>query len=450
MEWINENMAVLEGCDVIVNVGGPEPMVQPNTPKPEKSASDGGPGDVAAWGEENDYPQQVIERAESDTEIPPLLDWKGRMLQGRELVAIQLVWNEEEKDFEPQRINDPEINDFLFSRTTKRYWREAAIDFVWFANIFPDLIKSVGGDKIAYIGVHEAAWCRWNKQNEKGLFTKCYVSPLWPDAKPDDEHTDSHPVVDPYSVNLAEEVQKDKKLKRFVYPVNYPTPGKAYYPLAPWSPFLFSDWYTLKKKIPQMKVSLMEKMLSAKWVISIPVNYWSAAHPDWDKLKPEERRDIKKAKVKEIENSLTGTANAGKVILCEVGFDRDGKELPGWKIEPIQDHLKDGQHLEDAREASEHLMRGLNTDSTLVGAAPGKGMGGGSGSDKRIAFNIAVALLQPYRDVMLEPLYFIAEYNGWLKTYPNLRFKVLEIELETLDKSHSTAKETNPVTESTT
>lgn len=86
-------------------------------------------------------------------------------------------------------------------------------------------------------------------------------------------------------------------------------------------------------------------------------------------------------------------------------------------------------------------MRAVGVDPTLVGDGPGKKMGGGSGSDKRIAFNIYVALLQAYRDVILEPLYFIAEYNGWRKKYKGLKFKTVEVELQTLDQGN-TAKET--------
>lgn len=87
------------------------------------------------------------------------------------------------------------------------------------------------------------------------------------------------------------------------------------------------------------------------------------------------------------------------------------------------------------------MRSALALDSALTGDAPGKSMGGGSGSDKRIALNIYVALQQPYREIILEPLYFIAAYNGWTNKdrYPSLKFKTVEIQLETLDKQHETS-----------
>ena len=136
---------------------------------------------------------------------------------------------------------------------------------------------------------------------------------------------------------------------------------------------------------------------------------------------------------------LTGVENCGKTILVEAGFDNSGNPIPSWKIVPIEDKLRDGNFLEDSREASRHLRSALNLDSALIGDDQGKTLGGGGGSDKRIAFNISAALMQPYREVLFEPIYFIAEYNGWLDRCPNLKFKTVEIQLETLDKAHQTS-----------
>src|SRR5690606_257596 len=112
-------------------------------------------------------------------------------------------------------------------------------------------------------------------------------------------------------------------------------------------------------------------------------------------LPPEQKLAKKKEKVKEINDNITGISNTGNLIMCEVGYDSTGKEIPGFKITPIESALKDGEHLQDSQEASEHARQSLNLDQTLVGDGPGKKSGGGSGSDKRIAFNIQVAILSP-------------------------------------------------------
>lgn len=439
---LNDKYGYLGNHDVVVALAEPTaiPATQP-TPKKASGTT------LAIWGEDNLFPQNVIEEAEKDTELPAILDWKGRVLQGRKVIAVQDVWDEAKQDYKTVRVNDQEINDFLSGRIFKRYWREACIDFTWFQNIFPDLIKNVDGKKIAYIGTHDASWCRWELMDNNGVIKKCFVSAQWKDGakETDTEKVATHTVVDPYSPTLIEDLTADTKTQRFVYPINYPSPGKAYYPSAAWTSFLFSTWFTIKKNIPIWKNKLMTRVLSAKFIITIPINYWPAAHKDWHKKTATEQADIKKAKLKDINDKLTGMDGVGSSILSEVGFDESGKELPAFKVIPIDSGFKDGEHLEDSQEASGHLNRANNVDSTLVGSGPGRGKDAGSGSDKRVAFNIYTATLQPYRDVILEPLDFIAEYNGWKKSYPNIQFKVLEVDLQTLDQG-STSVETNPVT----
>jgi hypothetical protein len=444
-EFISDDLAMIEG-GIIISMATEELSIpKPKSPVPDIASTTA--NGVAIWGESNDFPQDVLERANLDLELLPLLDKKGRLLQGREVIAVNLVPNKDNTDFDVRRILDQEVNDFISSRWFKRYWRESCVDFTWLHNIFPDLVKNADGDKIAQLNAHEASWCRFGTMDPNGTITKCYVSAKWPDAKIDNKNdVYEYPVIDPYAYNAVDLLKADEKIQRCVYPVNYPTPGQAYYPVAPWTKYLYSEWSKIKMNVPKWKLKTMERVLSAKYILVIPTTYWVQMHPDWKTKTAKERQDIKKAKVKEINDNLTGFEGAGSTILNEVGYDNQGKEIPAFKITPIESAIKDGQYLEDSQEASEYMMRSLDLDPTIVGKGPGRGKDAGSGSDKRVAFNILVALLQPYRDVILEPLYFVSEYNGWKSTYPNIRFMVLEVELETLDKSHSTSEIVNPVT----
>jgi len=394
---------------------------------------------VSPWGRDNDHPQQIIKLAAQSTELAALLDWKARALQGREVIAVEQLWNEQDQAFEEKTIHDAQITKFLSSLMFKHYLREAATDFFWFWNIFPEMIKTTAGDQIAYLGIVDASHCRWSKMDKRGIIKHCYVSAHWPDVRIQDETMLKFPVVDPYLPTAVEELRAAVHIKKFIYPVSYPSPGKSYYQLAPWDGWRTSGWPELAQMIPKSKVRLMQQLLSAKFILEIPINYWTHAHPDWPKLSLEEQLEIKKAKIKEVNDTLTGIENTGKTILSEVGTDALHQPIQSWKIQPIEDKLKDGTFLEDSREASQHLRSALGLDSALTGDGPGKGIGAGSGSDKRMALNIYVALQQPYREVILEPLYFIAQYNGWTEKYPSLRFKTVEIQLETLDKNHHTS-----------
>lgn len=434
---VSENMTLLPEHQVGVFMQVEPPVVAPRSPKPESDKTD--TADVASWGAMNDFPQQIITLSEKSTELPALLDWKARALQGREVKAFQPVYDQEEKKWKDEEINDISIKEFLNHRTFKRYMREAANDFFWFWNVFPELIKNVAGDKIAYLGTQDASWCRWSKMNDKGIIEKCHITSNWPIAKATDASTLTIDVIDPYSFDAVEKIKLSKKNK-FIYPISYPSPGKAYYQLSAWDGFRTSGWADIAAEIPKFKKAIMQFQVTIKYMICIPLNYWPARYPDWLKLSEDAKNVLRKAKLDEINSTLAGSVNAGKSIMVDVGFDREGRELPGWKIIPIEDKLKEGAYLEDSQEASQHLMRALAVDPSLVGNGPGRGKDAGSGSDKRIAFNIYVALQQPYRDVILEPLLFIAEYNGWDKQYPGINFKFEELQLETLDKSHTTAK----------
>lgn len=59
-------------------------------------------------------------------------------------------------------------------------------------------------------------------------------------------------------------------------------------------------------------------------------------------------------------------------------------------------------------------------------------MGSGSGSDKRIAFNLLQSFMKSNRDVTIEIFNFISTYNKW---EPGLKFGFENVVLETLDKN---------------
>lgn len=449
LEQINDSMALVGNGMAIVVTGTPLSLgdiaKQPASPKKKDSSSS---DELAVWGDENDFPQQIISVAEKSTEIPALLDWKARALQGKEVIAVQRFYyadkeNPENSKWKYKPVDDPEINDFLSDTTFKRYMREACQDLVWFSNVFPELIKSKAKDKIVYIGTQDASFCRWGKQKPNGVIEKCYVNANWPEAKASDTDTIKLDVIDPYDVDRVEKLKGNSSLDKVIYPVSYPSPGKIYYQLSNWNGFVTSGWAKISRSIPESKQAIMTKMLTAKYIIRIPLNYWPATVKDWIKLTPEAQNKIKLEKLKSINDQLTGASNAGKSILNEFGKDFDGKDVPAWEIKEIENTSQGGEGLEDSREASEHLMRSLGLDPTLVGDGPGKKMGGGSGSDKRVAFNIYVALQQPYREVILEPVYFIAEYNGWMDRHKGLTFKIVEVELQTLDQGNTAKEVTN-------
>lgn len=397
-----------------------EPAVEPSTPQIKEV----GATKVANWGESNNYPQQLIDLVSKSTELGALLDWKVRTLHGKKIKAVEV-----DVDGNLKPINDPDIIAFLKSRTFKRYWREACIDITWFANVFAELIKAKSGDKIAYLGTQDASYCRFGKMN-KGKINECYVSAQWPDAKIDDKLvTTTYPVIDPYAYTAIDDLKSNGK-NSFIYPVSQASPGKNYYQLASWDGLRTSEWLNLMVQIPILKTAFIGKVLNVVYNIKVNEGLWKKWYADWDSKDAAAQQAIKVAWLNAMNKQLTGVDKAGSSLITEFAYDDQGNTVEGVKIEAITNPFKDGQWLEDSQEGSAHTRVALGVDATLVGAGPGKSIGGGSGSDKLVAVKIYIAQQAMTQEILLEPLYFIAEYNGWLAKYPNLEFEVEGIDLD--------------------
>jgi len=121
----------------------------------------------------------------------------------------------------------------------------------------------------------------------------------------------------------------------------------------------------------------------------------------------------------EVDKFLLGLDNAGKTLITSFMTDQHAKtSYEGWKISLI-DQAKDGQNIEDSQEASAHILFALGVPSTLLSNNVKGGLGAGSGSDVREHFNAYLALCKVQEDIILEPLYFNRDMNGWP---PNLEF----------------------------
>lgn len=408
------------------------PKSKPTTPiiKPSGSSK------VASWGENNDFPKIVKDIATKNTVISRgLADSIGYLYAGG-VIYGQASYDDSGKEvFKP--LKDPEIEAFIRFTNLKKYLLESITDFYWFYNPFPELILTADRKKIAAISEQDAYGCRWGIQNPKtGLVDKCYINANFSEGENEtSERTVEVDVLDPYfdRVNTV----RESKYYKFIYPLSYPTPGHTYYQLAPWDSARQSGWLDLANSIPQFKKALLKNQLSIKYHIKIADYFWEWKYPDWVS-KPELRKERMEETFSDFNNMMTGEDNAGKSLFTSMMTDKiAGKQYPGWEITPIDDKIKDGIYIEDSNEASSHLITALGLDIALFGISPGKGMGAGSGSDKRMAYNTYIMKCQAHQDIILEPLEFISDYNGWTARLPGLEWRFKNTILTTLDQGSS-------------
>ncbi|MFC7669286.1 hypothetical protein ACFQT0_19455 [Hymenobacter humi] len=195
----------------------------------------------------------------------------------------------------------------------------------------------------------------------------------------------------------------------------------------------------MAQAIPEFKKQLFINQLSIKYLIEADVRYWEWKYPDWSEKKEGDRKQLISEELDAFEKTMSGTNGAGKSILSVTMPDPNGgSPISVFKITPIDDKIKSGLYVEDSQEASSHIYTALQVDPTLSGISPGKGMGAGSGSDKRVAGNLFVNTHSFHQDLILEVLNLVRDYNGW---DPELEFRFLNPEINTLDKpAESTPK----------
>ena len=394
------------------------------------------PGDdnIAFWGDANDFPQQVIQRYNKNPLIPETLDKKAAMWLGGGLMACE---NEEATTM----VNDPEIRAFMTSIATKRYQREQAKDFAWFANGFPEVILTRDRSKIVQLHANETAYCRWGRMNETtGAMDRVYLNANWPQASSVDPHTITIPALDPYDYDAAGRLRTGDAWK-YIYPLSYPSAGSTYYQLANHNTILSSGWLDVLEAIPQFKKYAMTNQMSLLYHIEVSSGYWEKVYGDsYDRADDAGKLAIKDSFLTALNEKLTNTKGAHSSIMTEAWLDEANREQ-GIKINVLKDVKLDGKYSEDYSDGTALLLYAMGVDPTVVGFVS-KDLARSGGSDKREAFWIFVSQAMPVRQVLVEPFELVATYNGWRKRWPELTFKFRDTSLTTLDTGKSTATST--------
>lgn len=394
-------------------------------------------GDVAPWGPANNFPQQVIADLEKSSVIGPVLDWKTRAVYGKGVVYGRVSYDEKGNEIFV-RFKDPRIDAFFRRSKIRRYAFEGLQNLNTFYNAWPELVLTLDRSEIYSLAMVDTAYGRYSVPKPgRPVPDWLYISANWPDAAPGDGYTERVPVLDAYA-DAVEALREDKRGYKYIYPLSLPSPGKALYQLAAWNSIRRSGWLDVAYAIPEFKKALFKNQLSIKYLIEVDVRYWEWKFPDWKEKKEGERKQIIQTELDEFEQKMAGVDGTGKSVLAVTMPDpqNTGGTVHVFKITAIDDKIKSGVLVEDSQEASSHIYTALQVDPTLAGISPGKGVGAGSGSDKRVAFNAFVATHSFYQDLLLELLELVRDYNGW---GDDIEFRFLNPQINTLDQKSETA-----------
>jgi len=376
-------------------------------------------GKIAAWGSNNDYPQQLLKKIRLNGAALSGLRVSRKAHYGSGFILVKENHENGKRLMEQKSFHQySDINTFWKRNQMKRFWKETITDLEYFAIAFPEYVLSKDFKTITKVKRQKTANCRFELMDEKTLSIKnVYISSKWQEGVNEaSKDVSTVPLIDSYwSTEEVKEYCKANKITNFIRPIFYPLLDESYYPKAEWHSVINSGWLDIANSIPKFKKAFLENQLNIKFLIEVSEEYFDRYYKeDWLTFTPEKRQEIRQEFVENLDKALRDTQNAGKSIMSMVYKDDNGNPLPGLKITAIDNKLKDGAYLQDTSAGNQEILTAIGVDPSLIGAGiPGGKLGAGSGSDKNSAWFILSALMKSNRDTTLEPFEFIQEYNGW-------------------------------------
>jgi len=439
------NTIFLEGAKAIVTMPNPKSIyAKPdNEPKTFTSASDNKEyKGVVYWGEKNLLPQELLEKIYANPVVSSAMEFKTTLMFGDGVIPARMDSEGKLSPFYGYK----EVNQFLEDNDINGHTLEEINDLVVFFNLFPEIIcNNEPKPKVVELNHKEAAFSRLEVMNDKGEIEHHFYSALWKDG---DNPTDMvatpmlssrNPIKDlKYRLGLEDDPLgkvKPTKERRFIIPVNFPSPGRFYYRKPWWISIIESGWYDFAQKILEFKRALINNGMVLKYHIELHPQFWQKLF-DARKADTEEKKKVAKTQwLTNLNNFLANAENAGKTFISEKM--QMGPELSSMvTINAIKNEFTGGEYLGDLEEVSNILSYGMGVHPSLIGSSPGKTKTI-NGTEARELFIIKQALMKPFRDRLLFPLYLIKAINGWPD---DLHFIIPNMELTTTDNGTGAQK----------
>ncbi len=374
------------------------------------------------WGIDNLEPQHLLKDADSNPVLSNALAWMSRALYAG---GLEYGYREDDGDGAKFRtVSIPELDAVLRASNMPVQLFRGLSGLKILGNAFPEFVLSRDRKYISRLSFLDSSFCRWAKAGKYGP-DACYVDANWELSfgTLNNEYAKRVPAIT--SDGFGEEVlwMQEQEGYKFMMPgIQLPSLGRVYYAAAPWATIRQSGWLNYAKQIPKFKEAYLKNATHIKYAVHVPLSWWKWKYRDWDTLDQKKRDEYRKAEHEKFDAYLTGYENAGKSLMLT--FQDDPNFLANgytqWKIDIIDRKVIEGILTNDVLETTQMIHTAVGVDGTLVGNSPGSKMGGGSGSDKREAFNIFTALSTVDIDILTRPLEVMAEYNG----FPGVKFRM--------------------------
>jgi hypothetical protein len=383
---------------------------------------------VEYWGDNNKFPYEWESEIESnDTLFDAIEKEVDRLYAGGLEYGENVVDPTTGKPtFTP--YYDAGLDQWLKHPMHKIALQKSIFDYV--KHRFPSVELLFSDDKTKVSGIHalDAAHVRYQKKDEKtGELLHAIYSRNWADIV---DLTDTTkyvklPILDP-EIDAADFIKTEKNIRKYFFKPLVPS-YRGYYPFSPAYSAKNSNWLDISNLNAKTIVYMVKNQSSPKYHIEIDELYIANKYADrWKEATADGKNDIIKEELKHIDNMLHGAENTGKNVLTLKQINNIlQKEYSYITITELKGSVFESGYMDLDRTAEKHIQRAVGIDPTLQGSTGSSGMGAGSGSDKREAYNIKMATNTRHIDCILAPFEWALQYNG--TTGPNGKPTVLRM-----------------------
>lgn len=332
---------------------------------------------------------------------------------------------------------------FFIQNNVPDYLIKTITDYWTYARYFTSLVKNKGGDAFAGISAVDAPFCRLGYQNEDtGYIDNVYINGNWA-LMPSDKDCTEVPLLDRY--NYANQLEKNKSAKRWMFSGYSYSPGVVYYHKHPWHSALDTGVLDLSPEIPRIRKNRFQRSLFIKYHVEIEERYWQATLGDkkYAELlqKPDELAQIKKDVYDKIDSKLGGTDNAFKSLFTGKETDRNGNTVSYVKITKIETDYGDSAAFDpDKMSNTADIFLAFGIPAPIMNTVLSDSKSRGGGSDVREGIIAFQQRLKWHRDNILAALEFVMRYNKLIKPSQFLAFT--DIVPTTLDENPTGSQKT--------
>lgn len=437
----------LKGANAIVTMIQPSSMFVKPDREPQASKFQGKDyRGVVPWGRNNKLPMELLEKVYSNPIVSAAMEFKSLLTYGDGIVVAKRDSKGKLKPF----YGNVEINEFMLDNDINGNLLEQSIDLQVFYNVYPEIIcnNAKPKPKIVELNHKEATFSRLEVMNPKtGDIDNHFYSAKWGEGAgeiPDDTVitpmlSSRNPIKDlKYRLGIEQDPLRKVRVsndRRFIIPLNFPTPGRFYYRKPFWISIIESGWLDFAQKIPEFKRALLNNGMVIKYTVEIHPMFWDRMFSKQGITEPDKKKEVQTKWLTELNDFLSKAENAGKTFVSELYQSADKLDSM-IKISQMKNEYSGGEYLPDLEEVSNIMSYGMGVHPNLIGSSPGKNKSI-NGTEARELFIIKQFMMKPFRDRLLFPLYLIKAINGWPE---DIHFIIPNIELTTLDKGTGAEK----------